>query len=335
MHFNNLLTVPGNIPVDQLEYEVDRLLAPFYAQTDDPEYLEFEPEDLRKQYETDTIDEIDNGGFLMSPWCYELMQYFHYDPEAGIITARDPIYDEIAKQLTVIRTPVKDIYKTYEQAMLEYYGFDKGPNGQYGYWTNPYGVYDWYSIGGRWPNMFMIKPTATEYMEFIDRYSKEDRKFLTYNWKGLDYKLVCATRKGLVEWDDNKARNLEIAQMYYNELSSIFNSAIKGIDINIDKDKHPYIVFNPEIKSLCQYGSAIFDSNIHSIEDYMRVYMPYACHPSKYALSFYGLFLNNSIDGLGYICLDDVGSDGILDAIAKHIERIPDDTWLVTIDTHN
>jgi len=49
-------------------------------------------------------------------------------------------------------------YASFEEYM-EGIGYDKDEaTGQYGYWTNPNGKWDWYSVGGRWTGFFRLKP---------------------------------------------------------------------------------------------------------------------------------------------------------------------------------
>ncbi|AUM93695.1 TPA: hypothetical protein LA742_001255 [Clostridium botulinum] len=50
----------------------------------------------------------------------------------------------------------KSDYATLDEFMYEYYGYEKDEKtGKYGYWHNPNAKWDWYVVGGRWPNMLL------------------------------------------------------------------------------------------------------------------------------------------------------------------------------------
>jgi hypothetical protein len=70
------------------------------------------------------------------------------------------IYDQefftraIPKALEIREVPVKELYKTFEE-FADACGAERDSlANRYGYWGNPNGIWDWYTIGGRWRSPF-------------------------------------------------------------------------------------------------------------------------------------------------------------------------------------
>lgn len=61
--------------------------------------------------------------------------------------------------MTVIPNyPYKKLYKTFERFAEEEQCMDYNKEFDgYGYLYNPNAFWDWYQIGGRWPNLFLVK----------------------------------------------------------------------------------------------------------------------------------------------------------------------------------
>lgn len=64
--------------------------------------------------------------------------------------------------VTIINPPkdilLKDLYNNdFDLCMKDWYGINEKENGKYGYWTNLFGYWDWYKIGGRWNNLLKTK----------------------------------------------------------------------------------------------------------------------------------------------------------------------------------
>ena len=80
------------------------------------------------------------------------------------IDSVDPATVVLKKDTRVIRSfgleevyPRRKMYKSFEDYLdQECYAVLNEETGKYGEWFNPDGVYDWYSIGGRWPAMFLV-----------------------------------------------------------------------------------------------------------------------------------------------------------------------------------
>jgi len=81
------------------------------------------------------------------------------------------------------------LYPDYHKYLEEWHGLDKDKEtGRYGYWRNPNAKWDWYVLGGRWNNSFILKDGS-----FSDQAKKGDIDFeemekvnekkLNKNWK--------------------------------------------------------------------------------------------------------------------------------------------------------
>ena len=64
----------------------------------------------------------------------------------------------------LVNYPLKKLYKTLGEYAEQYHGYVYNEEEQgYGYYSNPNAFYDWYVIGGRWPRVFLVKESCTEY----------------------------------------------------------------------------------------------------------------------------------------------------------------------------
>lgn len=92
--------------------------------------------------------------------------------------------------------PLKKLFKTLGEYAEQYHGYVYNEEEQgYGYYSNPNAFYDWYVIGGRWPRVFLLKESCTEY-SLGESYRDEESDGAPegYIW-------VSVARKKDVEWD--------------------------------------------------------------------------------------------------------------------------------------
>lgn len=65
---------------------------------------------------------------------------------------------EVPEDLRRVEVPYKLLYPTFESFMSEYCGVERDEEaGEYGYWENPNAKWDWFSIGGRFIDLFNEK----------------------------------------------------------------------------------------------------------------------------------------------------------------------------------
>lgn len=102
-----------------------------------------------------------------------------------------------AKKMTVLPDyPRTKLFKTFEEYAEERgVPFDEQKE-RYGYWYNHNGMWDWYSIGGRWADMFLVKDTCTEFSPGERSWCNSEKDFVAPE----GYRWVCAARKKDIDW---------------------------------------------------------------------------------------------------------------------------------------
>ena len=92
--------------------------------------------------------------------------------------------------------PKRKLYRSEKELAEKYYGYEyNAEEDAYGYFCNTASFYDWYSIGGRWPRVFLVPETCTEYS--LGHYEGDEE-----DAKGPEgYRWVAAARKKDIAWD--------------------------------------------------------------------------------------------------------------------------------------
>lgn len=128
---------------------VDEQLEP-YSVEPDSEFMEQEWVDV-----SDDEDCYSNPEYLVE--AYQSTDGTYYSPytnEGYKLKQTDAILHKV---------PLKTIYPTLKDYMEECgYEFNED-EGSYGYWSNPNAKWDWFEIGGRWQNVFVLKEGAEGY----------------------------------------------------------------------------------------------------------------------------------------------------------------------------
>ena len=184
--------------VDDALFDV---MEPFSANTDDPQYIEFEDytDEVEEEYDSGTLNCVRfPDGRILTEDSYEF--YSKFTLRNGIIqeTKAGPIHHpkrtHRAKKLKLLKDyPIRKAYPSIKDyAVHEGYYHDVDGN-RFGYTGNPNGRWDWYSLGGRWPNIFLVSTQCKEYSLGEcdrDRCAAPDG----YMW-------VSAARKKDIAWD--------------------------------------------------------------------------------------------------------------------------------------
>ena len=129
--------------------DVDGLLAPYMencCDTPDYRYMEFYDgaEVYRDDYENGTVSKLRcPDGTLMSK--YDKSFAVRSKDKSGLTHERY----EYPEGYEVVEIPCKDAYKTIEDYLQDWHGYEKDPmTGKYGYWQNPNAKWDWYDEDG-------------------------------------------------------------------------------------------------------------------------------------------------------------------------------------------
>lgn len=179
---------------------VAKRMAP-YASECEPQYCEFldETEKTTAEYESGTVDCIkEPGGKIKPSYCYSFVI------RDGKVLARKagPLHHEKrtkkSKKYTALPAyPFRKLYSSLKEYAEDYCGlyYDEEKNA-YGYLSNPNAFWDWYSIGGRWPLMFLVKSDCKEFSIGERDYDEKEEIPCPEG-----YKWAVAARKKDIEWD--------------------------------------------------------------------------------------------------------------------------------------
>ena len=199
---------------------VSELMYPYCASMEDPEYLEFDDrtEKLREEYKS-AVD------CIKLPQGTIVEQYG--DPLWGRFIIRDgkvfqrgagPLHHEkrtkkAKRMIALSNYPRRKLYKSFEEYAEERCGFSFDEKHQgYGYYYNPNAIWDWYSIGGRWPERFLVKDSCLEYSIGETSWCNSGEKAEApegYLW-------VCAARKKDIAWEEMRNwRNQKAKERFY------------------------------------------------------------------------------------------------------------------------
>lgn len=169
-HFSVCVIVPddgvvNNIHANNLEDHLIPVLAPFDEQTEEEKYREFEDrtEEAKADFENDTmrvvrfpdgsIHSIYDDAFNKS-FFFEEDRIYAFGPNRD---RKSKLQTEESKALELVTDyPVKSWYPSFEAYCDEHRGFVKASDGRWGYTCNPNAKWDWWQIGGRFPNRFLV-----------------------------------------------------------------------------------------------------------------------------------------------------------------------------------
>lgn len=142
------------------------VMEPTNIYTEDPQYLTFYvmEDDLRKRFNTKKTDcvKLPNGKIRPINLNFKIIDGVVYQQCAGRL--KHTIRTKKAKRLKALpHYPLNKAFKSAEE-YFEYCGlvYDAKYK-KYGCYMNPCGYWDWYVIGGRRPNVFLVSESCREY----------------------------------------------------------------------------------------------------------------------------------------------------------------------------
>ena len=311
--------------------EAAHVLEPYSMETENPDYLEFcdKTASVTQEYNTGTIDcfRLADGRIVL-PFEDPVNKRFIIRDGKVYKCCSGPLHHEKrSKQAKRIKAlpqyPLKKLFPSLESYANEWYGYDfDKEHGRYGFYHNPNTLWDWYAIGGRWPELFLVKETCPVYSvgESIWK-PKEDGMRVP---KG--YKWACAARKKDIEWQALYDWKLLKAKERFKSLEKLFTTGQRDKDI---------------------YGEVTEDGILYLEE---LVYRKEECEESY--LARHGLLDGRRYPVCCYAYLDDTGCQAEYnfkpdnpddragsqkkwqDALQNYIDSLSDDDVLVGIDCH-
>lgn len=312
--------------------EVDAVMEPFYSDTDNPDYLVFEDktEEYREAYENEIVNLVrfPNGTVpterQYAVWHkYEIVDGRLYERNWGPLHHRKRT--KMCRRMQVAENvPYSKVYQSFEEFVEEEYGtpyFEEQK--AFGYYYNPDAFYDWYSIGGRWPDMFLVKDDCTE-CGIADRSWIYCRNRTENAPKG--YRWTCAARKRDIEWQTMYEWELEQAKQSFVKVSGWFQSG------EVPENSGLCI----EESGISRFGKLIYRKG-ETEEQYLKQYGN--LKRKKYPINVYAFLMEDAWTTTDRFILD--GENSRIednpeweDDLEQFIDELEDETVLVIVDCH-
>lgn len=319
----------------EVNSEVGSKLERYFDNTDDPKYIEFEDltDELTSQYKKDTVQCVKfPNGLLHTVYDHEF--YRKYCVKDGKVYKksygpyRQKKRTKKSKRIKVLADyPFNKMYKSFDEFVEKYHGYSfYEEENAYGYYFNPDGKFDWYQIGGRWPEMFLVKEECTDYSEGTRSWCNDDHK----SEAPEGYKWVCAARIRDIEWKVMYDWKLSKYTDEYNNLKEWFELG------QVPEDKNYYAISDKGISSYC---TMVYRPG-QSLEEFLKE-RDFVID-MKYPLYIYS-FLDDEEGWVDceYVSYDEtnkfkIAKNGSWDkAVEKYISSLDDEKVLVGVDIHN
>lgn len=310
-----------------VNHEIAEIMDFYSADPVNPEYLTFEDytEGLRKEYDS-TADCIRlPQGKIVEANRYPLWGEFVirdgkvFQREAGPL--KHEKRTKKAKRMKALPDyPRKKLYASFEDYAENERGFsyDEEHKG-YGYICNPNVMWDWYQIGGRWPEMFLIKDSCTDYSVGERSWCNEDVKLVApegYIW-------VCAAKKKDIEWQVMRDWREKKARERFSKLEKIF------VTEQYEEDFRGSIT--PQ--GVLYYGEMVYFKG-ETVEDYLKRY-------DILDNRRYPVYVHDIVDADNWFSRDDFEwtDNGAVsvdwpERIDEYIDDLDDEDVLVGVDYH-
>lgn len=216
--------------------EAGHIMERYAVETENPEYLEFCDRTalVKQEYSTGTIDCFRLAeGRIVPP--YDDRVYLRFVIRDGKVykSRSGPLqHEKRNKQARRMKAlpgyPLKRLFPSLESFASEWYGYQfHEEQGGYGYYYNPDALWDWYSIGGRWPELFLVKEACPEYS--IGESNRDAEESRMRAPKG--YRWACAARKKDIEWQAINDWILLKAKERFKSLEKLFATGQRDRDI--------------------------------------------------------------------------------------------------------
>ena len=242
-----------------------------------------------------------------------------YQKAAGQL--RHPQRTKKARKMKVLPNyPRKKLYDSFEAFVEECGGRKNEETGRYGVFYNPNAVFDSYAIGGRWPDMFLVKTNCTEY-SYGQRASLDESDFPAPE----GYRWVAAARKKDIQWDAMRQwRNQKTKERFFS-LEAMFQAG-----------QTDELYTHISEKGVYSFGCLINQPGM-TLEEYMAKHgIPDSW---EYPIKVCGIFLDDCYYSDCDSIYDETQEKMVpIDwraAMSTHINNADEDTVFVEIDYHS
>lgn len=193
-------------------------LEQFYENTDNENYLVFydRTKEVEEEYMNERMDcmKFPNGTIVYHNEHFQIRDGRVYETLTKKYKTVFKRSKKSKKIKPILNYPVKRLFESLED-YASFCNYKKGPKeGTYGYYYNPNGIYDWYSLGGRWADTFLVRNDCKEYSI---GYRDDDDYRAPYG-----YKWVAAARKKDIEWKvQEKYLKRKVINEYYEMIQNV------------------------------------------------------------------------------------------------------------------
>ena len=311
---------------------VDNRLLPYCENIEDRAYLEFVDctEECRREYENDgeVMVRLVNGKWLPM---YDHQIYNTYEVYEGKVYQRNfgPLHHrkrtKRAKQMKVMKIPFRKQYSDYKEYAEKYGNYEKGDGTDaYGYYLNPNAEWDWFQIGGRWPNRFLVKSNCCTVfsgeLSFFLKNEPDAEAPDGYCW-------VTGARKKDIAWDVMKALFIQREREIYLQCEKWYREG------TLPNGSRGLFITDKGVES---WGSLLYAKD-ETLEECLR--RKGLSEEYQYPLGTYALLSDD-----GWTDRYKMGCEGENmnsenerqwdQAVQRYIASLPDDAMLVSVDCH-
>lgn len=307
----------------ELTEVIHKTMARFVYETDDPALLEFEDrtDEYLEGFNKKIVCVSMPDGRILAADDYDFMKDFKIQ-DGKVFQKKD---GKLKRTITARRMrvlpeyPRSKLYKSFDEYVEDYGGCKNEETGRYGEWFNPYGICDWYSIGGRWPEMFLVKLDCPEY-SYGECESMDDSKHPAPE----GHRWVACARKKDIQWDAMRQWRNQQAKERFQKLEKMFQFG--------ETDETVHRITEEGI--VC-WGDLIYRKG-QTLEEYMEKYgIPDSW---KYPISVCGIFIDEIYYAEGEVLFDDDGKPiqhlSWQEVMDNYIDDADDETVFVGIDYH-
>ena len=312
---------------------VDNRLLPYCENIEDRAYLEFVDctEECRREYENDgeVMVRLVNGKWLPM---YDHQIYNTYEVYEGKVYQRNfgPLHHrkrtKKAKRMKAVYMPFKKAYRSFSTFAEELCGLARGEEpGTYGFYRNPNAKWDWFQIGGRWPDRFLVKADCP--MVHTGEVS-----LLMQDYQGRKapegYCWVAGARKKDIAWDVMREQRARAETEYFHKLESWYQNG------QIPDDRRGFLSITDEgIRSwnaLAYAKGETLEEHLHR-EGLSQSY----CYPiSTFACMGDEGWLESG--EMGWFGISDNNKDDLSwnQMVEQFVAALPEDAMLLSVDCH-
>ena len=256
---------------EQIQFEntvenivLDRMY-PYWENIEDTAYLEFNDctAQCKEEYATGGEEQVQLlNGQRVSIYdsrfsdTYEVFEGKIYKRTFGPLHHRKRT--KKTKRMKLAKIPFRVQYSDYREYAEEYWGFVRKEGADaYGFYTNPNAEFDWFQIGGRWPDRFLVKADCRDVfsgdLSFFLRDEPAEAAPDGYCW-------VTGARKKDIAWNVMKELFIQKEREIYLSCEKWYQSG------KLPTDRYDLSITD---KGITSWGTLIYDKD-QTLEEHLR-----------------------------------------------------------------